>query len=293
MKKLLLASILLMQLAINAQSSVYKPFCNNPSWTVVTENFGMAGYTTYQYQADTAIGSYTYKKSKDVSSSAFVLFRENVSQKKVYQYDITNSVDYLYIDFNLNYGDPFNLTLGGSVYSLTVCAKDSMLINGCYHNKIVLSNDGCFIRYNFVEGILSDVNPINPFTWPGDPQMWTTCECHSGQFYYTYIGSIFSPYSCNLTCSPEVPCSVTSSIKEFTNNFNLEMYPNPSYGILNLKMLDAGKDFKIKITDIVGREVKQLKFEEEIDISYLETGIYFVSILQGNKTLVTKKVVKQ
>ena len=82
MKKLLLASIILMKLALNAQSSVYKPFCNNPSWTVVTENFGMASYTTYQYQTDTIIGTYSYKKSKDISGSSFVLFREDIAQKK-------------------------------------------------------------------------------------------------------------------------------------------------------------------------------------------------------------------
>jgi hypothetical protein len=294
MKFFLLASILLTQLTSNAQSSVYKPFCNNPSWTVVATNFGMSSYTTYQYQIDTIIGIHTYKKIKDVNSSAFALFREDAAQKKVYQYDITNSLEYLYIDFNLNYGDPFNLTLGGSVYSLTVCTKDSMLINGCYHNKIVLSNDGCFVRYNFVEGILSDVNPINPFTWPGDPQVWTTCECHNGQFYYTYLGSPFAPFNCNLTCSPEVACSVVNEIMEFSANL-LSVYPNPTSGKLKLisQNLKEKESCMIKITDMLGREVKQLKFEDEIDVTELEKGIYFVAIVQNGKTFGVKKIVKQ
>jgi len=52
-------------------------------------------------------------------------------------------------------------------------------------------------------------------------------------------------------------------------------------------------DYKIKITDVLGKELVLTDYQKQIDISYLETGIYFVSILQGNKSLVTKKVVKQ
>jgi hypothetical protein len=44
---------------------------------------------------------------------------------------------------------------------------------------------------------------------------------------------------------------------------------------------------------VLGKEVLQTGFKEQLNISQLETGIYFVSILQGNKILVTKKVVKQ
>jgi hypothetical protein len=170
-----------------------------------------------------------------------------------------------------------------------------MLINGCYHNKIVLSNDGCFVRYNFVEGILSDVNPINPFTWPGDPQVWTTCECHSGQFYYTYIGSIFSPYSCNLICSPEAPCLVISSVKEFFNNFNLEMYPNPTSGKVKLVSQNV-KDIEqciIKITDVLGREVLVSDYKEELNMTLFEKGIYFLSLYKNNQLIATKKIIKE
>lgn len=293
MKKLLLASIILMKLALNAQSSVYKPFCNNPSWTVVTENFGMASYTTYQYQTDTIIGTYSYKKSKDISGSSFVLFREDIAQKKVYQYDLTNSLDYLYIDFNLNYGDPFNLTLGGSVYSLTVCTKDSMLINGCYHNKIVLSNDGCFVRYNFVEGILSDVNPINPFTWPGDPLVTLTCECHNGQFYYNNYGNQFNPYSCYLTCSPASTCSTTTNINELSI-IQSDVYPNPANDIVNFKFEDAIEKMKIEIYDAVGALlISQDVNAKSISISTdkLSNGIYFYHVVQKGKTIKTDKII--
>jgi hypothetical protein len=49
----------------------------------------------------------------------------------------------------------------------------------------------------------------------------------------------------------------------------------------------------IKITDMLGREVKQLNFEEEIDVTELEKGIYFIAIVRDGKTLAVKKIVKQ
>ncbi len=75
--------------------------------------------------------------------------------------------------------------------------------------------------------------------------------------------------------------------------------PNPVNDILNIhfksnEMLkQVQHDCTIKITDVLGREILLSEFKEQLDISQLETGIYFVSILQGNKTLVTKKVIKE
>jgi hypothetical protein len=53
------------------------------------------------------------------------------------------------------------------------------------------------------------------------------------------------------------------------------------------------KELSIKITDLLGKELVLTGYQNHINISSLEIGIYFVSIMQGNKTLVTKKVVKQ
>jgi hypothetical protein len=253
----------------------------------------MSAYETYQYQTDTIIGSYSYKKIKNVNSSSFALFREVAAQKKVYQYDLANSMDFLYIDFNLNYGDSFNLTIGGSVYSLTVCTKDSMLINGCYHNKVNLSNNGGFNSYNFVEGILSEINPLNPFRWPGDPQVYTTCECHNGQFYYDNLGSPFAPFSCNLSCTPPTPCSVINSQEDLESYLQFTIYPNPISSVVNIE--DSQNELhtaKIDIKNILGESVHNSSFISQIDLAHLPPGVYFLTIRTGYK-LNTIKFIKQ
>lgn len=66
---------------------------------------------------------------------------------------------------------------------------------------------------------------------------------------------------------------------------------------INIKIVTGSvgiETYIIKITDVLGREVMASDFKEQLNISQLEKGIYFVrAILQGNKTLVTKKVIKK
>ncbi len=88
--------------------------------------------------------------------------------------------------------------------------------------------------------------------------------------------------------------ALINNIKKNESDFNVKLYPNPTAGKLKIKIENLKEgNITIKITDVLDREVKQLEYEEEIDISELEKGIYFLSIMQGNKTLVTKKVIKE
>jgi len=106
---------------------------------------------------------------------------------------------------------------------------------------------------------------------------------------------------CKAVTSDVITVTVTpAGIRDMSDELGvMSVHPNPTDGILNInfksnEMLKQVKhDCTIKITDVLGKEVLQTGFKEQINISQLETGIYFVSILQGNKTLVTKKVVKQ
>lgn len=97
------------------------------------------------------------------------------------------------------------------------------------------------------------------------------------------------------------PTGLVSS-SEVENQFSV--YPNPTSSILNIDIstkfilseverLDVTKELSIKITDVLGKELVLIDYQNQINISSLEKGIYFVSIMQGDKTLVTKKVVKQ
>jgi hypothetical protein len=88
--------------------------------------------------------------------------------------------------------------------------------------------------------------------------------------------------------------ALINNIKKNESDFNVKLYPNPTAGKLEIKIenLKAG-NITIKITDVLGREVKQLEYEEEIDVSALEKGIYFFSLYQNRQLIGTKKIVKE
>lgn len=297
-KQFSILSLILIQFNIYSQSSVYKPFCNNPSWTTGYTSFGGTTYETYQYQLDTVIGIHTYKKIQKTSSPFdFSLFREDVAQKKVYQYDVTNSIDYLYFDFNLSIGNTFTVIANGGANTTTVTTKDSMLINGCYHNTISLNtiSPPNFVGFIFTEGILSQINPINPFFWGGDPYVHVVCECHSGQSYYYDNGGSINNFSCYLTCTPAATCSIVNSINELKKKNTIDVYPNPNTGMAIINLKDAGiTSMTLKVYDVYGRVVFEDKVTDVSDKNYelnvdIKSGIYFVEVIDINTEIYYKQ----
>lgn len=86
-----------------------------------------------------------------------------------------------------------------------------------------------------------------------------------------------------------------TAINEFNKENEFSVYPNPTLGKLKLLCQNL-KDIEhcvVKITDVLGREVKQLKFEDEIDITELEKGIYFLSVYKSKTLVGTKKIVRE
>jgi len=82
-----------------------------------------------------------------------------------------------------------------------------------------------------------------------------------------------------------------TDITDITETSAVNIYPNPTSGqlrITNYKLQIEG----IEIFDIIGRKQKtEVRKQDEIDISHLRSGIYFVRVLT-EKGAITKKIVK-
>ncbi len=88
--------------------------------------------------------------------------------------------------------------------------------------------------------------------------------------------------------------ALITNIKKMEDMVNVKLYPNPTTSKLKLSIQNLkNEQLGIKITDVLGREVKTLEYEEEIDLSDLENGIYFLSFYQNKQVLTTKKIIKQ
>lgn len=105
-------------------------------------------------------------------------------------------------------------------------------------------------------------------------------------------------------------CELTKEEKQQAKNAGLEdetelqltnfkAYPNPTEGIFNIEFeAESKKTTLVKIYDKEGKEVYSEKikkmtgmYSKEIDLSKENNGLYFVRIIQGNKST-TKKIIK-
>ncbi|MBL7934388.1 MAG: T9SS type A sorting domain-containing protein [Bacteroidia bacterium] len=77
---------------------------------------------------------------------------------------------------------------------------------------------------------------------------------------------------------------------------SFDVYPNPSSSAIHIKIADVSivsKTYSIKIMDVLGKEILTTNYKEEINISNLEKGIYFLSVYQNKLLIGTKKVIKE
>lgn len=80
-----------------------------------------------------------------------------------------------------------------------------------------------------------------------------------------------------------------------TTNKDIELFPNPVRGILNIKMRNEIRlSTRISLTNILGQEVLNKIVQtqsSEIDISSLPEGIYFLKAC-NREGVISKRIVK-
>ena len=95
-------------------------------------------------------------------------------------------------------------------------------------------------------------------------------------------------------CDFVMDIAVDVSLKESTSNRSFNFYPNPVSSILNIT--DEQNELQyatIEIKNALGQTILSAGFQKEIDVSLLESGIYFVQIKTNDKKLMNAKFIKQ
>ncbi|MCK5101587.1 MAG: T9SS type A sorting domain-containing protein, partial [Cyclobacteriaceae bacterium] len=90
------------------------------------------------------------------------------------------------------------------------------------------------------------------------------------------------------------------SLKNNLKPSQLNYYPNPNNGRFNLKfMLDQKGEVTIKVMNILGNEVYKEKlldfngtYDNQIDLTGKEKGIYILQIIQKRKALTRKILIE-
>ena len=145
---------------------------------------------------------------------------------------------------------------------------------------------------NGTHNVASEPNAVESFDsglqGPGSTFSYTFTQIGSNDYVCTpHSGSMFG----TITVVPEG----TLSNSEFLINENVNIYPNPADDIINLELKsNISKDLSLIIFNPLGQEVERIEVNvyknKSIDISNLNSGLYFIKI-SHDKTSLTKRLI--
>ena len=85
-------------------------------------------------------------------------------------------------------------------------------------------------------------------------------------------------------------------VKETLTNGNVFIYPSPTNGLLNINFSTIPQNTKIEIYSTLGALVMQETLNDKnniINISNLSSAVYYMKVLEGNKVVAVKKIIKE
>ena len=141
------------------------------------------------------------------------------------------------------------------------------------------------------------IAPNGTLTANGLLTEFTAFNAGASQVLYT----LFNPLNTKDSVSVKVYYNITAAagIKQFANNYTVSnMAPNPASNnvTLNYDLKGSSQAATLKIYNMLGTAVKTVALESynnssKIDISSLEEGMYFYSVLVGGKAIKTSRLV--
>ena len=110
--------------------------------------------------------------------------------------------------------------------------------------------------------------------WPG---AWGNMDINAGEeawlFFQKYIDDILS-----------------SSSYSFLEK-NIHIFPNPTNGLIHIESNNRFEFLEITLYNALGKTIKINLSNENIDLSDISSGIYFL-IIRTSKGMITKKIMK-
>ncbi|MBA3682131.1 MAG: T9SS type A sorting domain-containing protein, partial [Bacteroidetes bacterium] len=83
------------------------------------------------------------------------------------------------------------------------------------------------------------------------------------------------------------------SLNENINDELIHVYPNPTANILKLSGYSFSKNSNYIISDFLGQKLLESKLEDEINLSTLKNGIYYLQVFENEKLIACKKIIKE
>lgn len=161
------------------------------------------------------------------------------------------------VDFTIENSDPVTIT------EITASSEIVVLPEGLVDFSIV--DDGATdYLWDFGDGNTStDQTPSHTYTEAGTYTV--TCTASND--------------NCSETSTLTIEVGTTVSIRDI--NDALVIYPNPAQEVLNIKLENNRSAENISLIDLSGRTVAEVSQNNQISVSHLANGTYFVRVVDG------------
>lgn len=223
---------------------------------------------------DTLIEGNTYTKINKCEGAYHGAIRDNGGQ--VFYVAVDSTVEHLLYDFTVEVGDVLtDVVVYDMLVELTVSEVDSILINGTYRAKIGLEGSAYWI-----EGI---GNTFGLFCEP-----WENVSGYRSALHCMFHDDTTYIHDGYESVNPGAVCQMDVGIEDDLELIHgIEIYPNPSNGIFNLKSELVINWSDVVISNLVGGK-QEVAIESTgnlhiVDLSELETGVYLLTYYAENQ----------
>lgn len=247
----------------------------NGDTTINGENYAQISAVEKHWLTEGIFGNGTCPANVDYSSFFAGGIREDNMQ--VFFYDPVGNSEYLMYDFNLTIGDtvPDPSGYNFSPEYHIIDSIDSILIDNSYRKRYILPEING-VPTHIIEGIGASTGLLYFIS--------SSLSCYSELSCYKENG---------MTIYPEGTfCDMNLGVLE--DRLYMEISPNPASDILTIQS-DVGSTMEVEILNSFGQVVLKESLSElmnEMDVSQLSSGIYFVKILVEGKVGVQKVVIE-
>ncbi len=258
------------------QTNIYQPFpTDSAAWfTLSTNSSGVNSNDFTEWLGDTIINLTSYKKIFYTHNSSSLLYgggiRQDIPNEKIYKIDLSNIEHDISISQHLVIGDTFPQLIQGD--TMLIISLDSDLIGSKYHKRYNLQG---ISTYTTAQGTyIVGVGLSTAYGLPG-----------------TFSLACFSLHSVNQFGFPPF-CQLTTNIENINKEYSISVSPNPFASSTNLIANSA--DLTVTIYNLCGQPVKQVKTNSQqtvLNRDNLPSGLYFLRVTKGNKTVASDKLV--
>lgn len=282
----------------------------------------------FSFNGDTTIESYTYKKVDDIMQEwySYAYVREDSGKVFMrYQNEISfpyyapsfsgpekflDTTEFVLYDFTLNLGDTFTTRVHKGYVNVylgeagdTTEYLQSFLLSDI--DTVVLSNAESRRRFRFTTLDNTGWQDVQHY-WGVDLE-WIEGIGSTNTFFYNETGlysdcgydlnnlqSKIANYTLNDTLLWGVPnCQFPTSVNEVIAPEKMEVYPNPTTGIITIQGIKENADYSIY--NVVGKLVKAgTTTNNQIDVGELAIGMYVLAVTENTTGKIYRsRIIKQ